>query len=76
LVPNRGLVITWLDARGLPQEGAKIIGALFGTFLHWKRSLTAQEVKRIGAKTGGRTLFFGGLLFSVAGVLTLLKTGS
>jgi len=50
-----------------------IIGALFGTFLHWKRSLTAQEVKRIGAKTGGRTLFFGGLLFSVAGVVTLLK---
>ena len=49
-----------------------IIGALFGTFLHWRSSLTAQEIKRIGAKTGGRTLFFGGLLFSFAGVVTLL----
>jgi len=49
-----------------------IIGGLFGTFLRWARSLTAQEIKRIGAQTGGRTLFFGGLLFGVAGVATLL----
>jgi hypothetical protein len=50
-----------------------IIGALFGTFLHWGSSFTAQEIKRIGAKTGGRTLLFGGLLFSIAGVATLLR---
>lgn len=52
-----------------------IIGALFGTFLQWRSPLTAQEIKRIGAKTGGRTLFFGGLLFSAAGIVTLLNLG-
>ena len=35
--------------------------------------MTAEEIKRIGAKTGGRTLFFGGFLFSLAGVVTLLS---
>lgn len=30
------------------------------------------EVKKIGAQTGGRTLLFGGGLFIVAGVVTLL----
>jgi hypothetical protein len=49
-----------------------IIGGLFGTFLQWVRSLTSEEVKRIGGQTGGRTLFFGGLLFAVAGAGTLL----
>jgi hypothetical protein len=49
-----------------------IIGVLFGTFLHWAGSLTIQEIQWIGAKTGGRTLFFGGVLFGVAGVATLL----
>jgi hypothetical protein len=49
-----------------------IIGALFGASLHWAHSLTKEEVKRIGAQTGGRTLFFGGLLFAVAGVGMLL----
>jgi sulfite exporter TauE/SafE len=48
------------------------IGGLFGAFLRWVRSLTPEEIKRIGAQTGGRTLFFGGLLFSAAGVATLL----
>ena len=48
------------------------IGLLFGTFLHWAGSLTVQEIQWIGAKTGGRTLFFGGVLFGVAGVVTLL----
>jgi hypothetical protein len=49
-----------------------IIGGLFGAFLHWSHSLTAQEIKQIGAQTGGRTLFFGGLLFGLAGAAALL----
>jgi sulfite exporter TauE/SafE len=49
-----------------------IIGGLFGKFLQWAHSLTAEEIKRIGGQTGGRTLFFGGLLFAAAGVGTLL----
>jgi hypothetical protein len=48
-----------------------IIGGLFGTALRWLGSLTVEEVKRIGAQTGGRTLFFGGLLFGLAGVCVL-----
>jgi sulfite exporter TauE/SafE len=48
------------------------IGGLFGTFLQWIHSLTPEEIKRIGGQTGGRTLFFGGLLFAAAGVGTLL----
>ncbi len=50
-----------------------IIGALFGSALRWATSLSVGEIKRIGAKTGGRTLFFGGLLFGLAGVSDLLK---
>jgi hypothetical protein len=50
-----------------------IIGALFGSALRWATSLTVEEIKRIGAKTGGRTLFFGGLLFGIAGVSGLLN---
>lgn len=49
-----------------------IIGGFFGTFLRWTHSLTPEEIKRIGAQTAGRTLFFGGLLFTVAGVGMLL----
>ena len=49
-----------------------IIGILFGNFLHWAGSLTVQEIQWIGAKTGGRTLFFGGVLFGIAGVVNLL----
>jgi len=49
-----------------------IIGLLFGAFLHWAGTLTVREVQWIGAKTGGRTLFFGGILFGVAGIVTLL----
>jgi hypothetical protein len=49
-----------------------IVGALFGASLHWTHALTEQEIKRIGAQTGGRTLFFGGLLFGVFGIATLL----
>jgi hypothetical protein len=49
-----------------------LIGGLFGTFLQHTSFLTAQEIKRLGSQTGGRTLFFGGLLFGAAGVSTLL----
>jgi hypothetical protein len=47
------------------------IGGLFGTILRRAHSLTLQEIKRIGAQTGGRTLFFGGLLFGAAGTAML-----
>jgi hypothetical protein len=49
-----------------------IVGALFGASLHWTHALTADEIKRIGSQTGGRTLFFGGLLFGAFGIATLL----
>jgi hypothetical protein len=49
-----------------------IIGALFGASLHWTHALTTKEIKRIGSQTGGRTLFFGGLLFGAFGVATFL----
>ena len=49
-----------------------IVGAVFGASLRWAHALTEQEVKQIGVQTGGRTLFFGGLLFELAGIATLL----
>ena len=49
-----------------------IIGGLFGAFLRWTHSLTPEEIRRVGAQTGGRTLFFGGLLFGLAGIGILL----
>ncbi len=49
-----------------------VVGGLFGASLRWAHALTEPEIKRIGAQTGGRTLFFGGLLFGVFGVATLL----
>jgi hypothetical protein len=49
-----------------------LVGALFGASLRWTHALSEQEVKQIGAQTGGRTLFFGGLLFGLAGIATLL----
>jgi sulfite exporter TauE/SafE len=48
-----------------------MIGALFGALLQYVPHLTAEEVKRIGALLSGRTLFFGGLLFGLAGMLVL-----
>ncbi len=45
-----------------------IVGALFGASLRWLHALTEQEVRRIGSQTGGRTLFFGGILFGAAGI--------
>ncbi len=47
------------------------IGAAFGMSLGWISSLTQEDIRKIGAETGGRTLFFGGLLFMIAGFLTL-----
>ncbi len=49
-----------------------IIGYLFGASMRWSRLLSEQEIKRIGAQTGGRTLFFGGWLFVLFGIGTLL----
>jgi sulfite exporter TauE/SafE len=49
-----------------------LIGGLFGAFLHWSHSLTPDEIKRIGSQTGGRSLFFGGLLFAIAGLGIIL----
>lgn len=49
-----------------------VIGALFGAALHWTRTLTESEARRIGSLTGGRTLFFGGLLFGLFGVVSAL----
>ncbi len=40
-----------------------LIGWLFGSSLRRTRKLTEDQIKRIGAQTGGRTLFFGGFLF-------------
>jgi sulfite exporter TauE/SafE len=48
-----------------------MIGAFFGSLLQHVPHLTAGEIKRIGALAGGRTLFFGGLLFVLAGMLDL-----
>jgi hypothetical protein len=49
-----------------------LVGALFGASLRWTHALSEQEIRRIGSQTGGRTLFFGGLLFAVAGIVTIL----
>lgn len=48
-----------------------IIGYIFGASLRWTHMLSEQEIKRIGSQTGGRTLFFGGLLFALFGIVTL-----
>jgi sulfite exporter TauE/SafE len=48
-----------------------LIGYLFGASLRWTRRLSESEIRRIGAQTGGRTLFFGGLLFAIAGGVAL-----
>jgi sulfite exporter TauE/SafE len=49
-----------------------IVGYLFGASMRWSHMLSEQEIKRIGSQTGGRTLFFGGLLFVLFGITTLL----
>lgn len=49
-----------------------VLGSLFGASLRWTHVLSEQEIKLIGAQTGGRTLFLGGLLFGAAGLASLL----
>ncbi len=48
------------------------VSGLVGASLRWTRVLTEAELQAVGAKTGGRSLFFGGFLFAAAGVGTLL----
>jgi hypothetical protein len=49
-----------------------VIGYVFGASMRWSHLLKEDEIKRIGAQTGGRTLFFGGWLFAIFGIVTLL----
>jgi len=53
-----------------------IISAVFGSLLRLAPSLTSEEIKKIGAFTGGRTLFLGGILFGVAGLLIVTGMGN
>ncbi len=53
-----------------------IIGYLFGASMKWTHLLSEQEVKQIGAQTGGRTLLFGGILFVIFGAGTLMGLAS
>ena len=48
------------------------VSGIVGASLRWARVLSEEELKSVGAKTGGRSLFFGGFLFAAAGVATLL----
>jgi UPF0716 family protein affecting phage T7 exclusion len=48
-----------------------VLGGLLGASLRWTGFLRADELRRVGALTGGRTLLYGGLLFVAAGVLQL-----
>jgi len=48
-----------------------LIGFLFSMSLRWTHWFSEQEIKKIGSQTGGRTLYFGGLLFAMFGVATL-----
>jgi hypothetical protein len=48
-----------------------MIGGVFGAFLHWFPFLDEQTIRRIGSLTSGRTLFFGGILFGIAGIAAL-----
>lgn len=52
-----------------------ILGALFGTVLRLSRSLTQQQIARIGLATGSRTLLYGGLLFVAFGGVLVLGFG-
>jgi hypothetical protein len=49
-----------------------VVGFLFGGIMRWTGRLSAREIRRIGAKTGGRALFFGGFLFLLYGAALLL----
>lgn len=47
------------------------VSALLGASLRRARFLSQSEIQRVGARTGGLTLFLGGLLFAVAGLVSL-----
>jgi hypothetical protein len=49
-----------------------LIGGLFGKSLRLVRSLSAEQIKAVGAAVGARALFFGGLFFAALGVATQL----
>ena len=49
-----------------------VIGSLVGASLQRSRNFTEQEIRWIGAHTAGRALFYGGILFGVFGIITLL----
>ena len=42
-----------------------VFGTLFANLLKLNRSISQDDIKKIGSQTGGRTLFFGGILFAV-----------
>ena len=48
-----------------------VLGTFFGAVLRWAKSMSEEEIARIGSETAARTLFYGGLLFVVFGGLTL-----
>jgi hypothetical protein len=50
-----------------------IVGGACGKVLRMAHRLSEKQIRQIGAQTGGRTLFWGGLLF--AGFGTALKLG-
>jgi sulfite exporter TauE/SafE len=49
-----------------------ILGTLFGALMRRLRGLKMEEIQKFGILTSGRTLFWGGLLFSVFGVAAVL----
>lgn len=49
-----------------------IVGWLFGSSLRLMHGLNEPDIKRLGTQTGGRTLFFGGMLFGMAGIAALM----
>jgi hypothetical protein len=49
-----------------------VIGAAFGASLRLIRRFTPEQVAAIGSRTGARTLLYGGVLFVIAGAVTLV----
>ncbi len=49
-----------------------VISGLVGAALRRAFSLTEEEIKWVGTRTGGRALLFGGILFALAGIGMLL----
>ncbi|MEM2488712.1 MAG: hypothetical protein QXV56_02320 [Thermoplasmata archaeon] len=48
-----------------------IIGAAFGSMLR-KMSLTEDDIKYVGKSTAGKTLYYGGIAFSIIGIIVIL----